>query len=50
MSYYPDPDNYSRNKIKLELDLSNTTKSDLASLKFEVDKLDKDKLTTAPTD
>ena len=30
MSYYPEPDSYSRNQIKVELDLSNyATKSDL---------------------
>ena len=51
MSYYPDPNNYSRDKIKVELDFSNhATKSNLASLKFEVDKLDVDKLATAPID
>ena len=51
MSYYPDPNNYSRDKIKVELDFSNhTTKFNLASLRFEVDKLDVDKLTTAPID
>ena len=42
---------YSRDKIKVELDFSNhATKSNLASLKFEVDKLDVDKLATAPID
>ena len=51
MSYYPDPNNYSRDKIKVELDFSNhTTKFNLASLRFEVDKLDVDQLTTAPID
>ena len=51
MSYYPDPNNYSRDKIKVELDFSNhTTKFNLASLRCEVDKLDVDKLITAPID
>ena len=64
VSYYPDPGNHGRSKIKVELDLSNyatqadlkretgvetfnlPTKSYLASLKPEVDKIDVDKLNT----
>ena len=67
-SYYPEPDNHVRNKIKVELNLSNyatktnvkgatgadtsnlPAKSELASLKAEVDKIDMDKLNPAPAD
>ena len=65
MSYYP-PYKSSSNNIKVELDLTNhATKTDLnnithvdtssfasnlAALKTEVDKIDVDKLKTAPTD
>ena len=64
MSYYP-PYIISSNNVKVELDLTNyATKTDLknithvgvssfanlAALKTEVDKIDTDKLKTAPTD
>ena len=66
-TYYP-PYKSSRNKIKVELDLSNyatkndlknithvdvssfASKTNLVALKAEVDKIDVDKLKTAPTD
>ena len=68
MSQYFPPFNNSREKIKVELDLSNyatkddvtnithvdvssfASKTNLAALKTEVDKLDTDKLKTTPTD
>ena len=61
MSYYP-PYKSSSNNVKVELDLTNyatkthvdvssfASKSNLAALKTEVDKIDTDKLKTAPTD
>ena len=62
MSYYP-PYKSSSNNVKVELDLTNYTtknthvdvssfgsKNNLAALKAEVDKIDTDKLKTAPTD
>ena len=50
MSYYP-PYRSSSNNIKVELDLSNyETKTNLAALKTEVDKIDIDKLKTVPDD
>ena len=64
MSYYP-PYKSSSNNIKVELDLSNyatkndlthvdvssfASKTNLAALKSEVDKIDVDKLKTAPVD
>ena len=50
MCYFPDPYTHIKNKIKVELDLSNHTtkfadtlelakKADLASLKWDIDKL-----------
>ena len=53
MSNYFPPYNNSSKNIKVELDLSNyATKTDLnlAALKSVVDKIDVDKLKTAPTD
>ena len=68
MSKYFPPYNNSREKIKVELDLSNyatkddvknithvdvssfASKTNLAALKAEVDKLDTDKLKTTPAD
>ena len=60
MSCYPYTDSYGRNKIKLELDLSNYAKKSyligpakkvgVASLKSVVDKLDIGKLETGPAD
>ena len=62
MSYFPEPPTHSKNKIELELDLSNyaiksdlknatcfdtsdfTKKTDLGSLKSDLDKVDFDKL------
>ena len=67
MSYFPEPHTHSKNKIEVELDLSNyaikselknTTgadtsdfakKTDLASLKSNIDKLDTDKLEKVPS-
>ena len=64
MSYYP-PYRSSRNNIKVELDLANyatrddvknithvdvRSKTNLAALKTEVDKIDADKLKTTPAD
>ena len=67
VNHYPEP-SYSKNKIKVELDLSNygskydakeatcidksgfAKKSDVASLKSEVNKLDIDELEIVPTD
>ena len=65
MSYYP-PYKSSSNNVKVELDLTNyatktdlithvdvssfASKTNLAALKTEVDKIDTDKLKTAPTD
>ena len=44
MSYVPEPNICSKNKIEVELDLSNyAAKADLASLKSSIDKLDIDK-------
>ena len=53
-THYP-PYKSSNNNIKLELDLKNITssfasKTTLAALKTEVDKIDADKLKTTPTD
>ena len=68
MSKYFPPYNNSKEKIKVELDLSNyatkddvknithvdvssfASKTDLAALKTEIDKLDTDKLNTTPAD
>ena len=68
MSFYPEPDSHSRNKIKFELDLSGySTNCDigqasgfdisefakkvvLSSLKSNANKLDADKLNTAPAE
>ena len=66
MGFYPEPDSYSWNKIRVELKLSNyATKSELkkqtgvhkqgfvtylATLKPNVNKLDVDKLKTVPAD
>ena len=65
MGYYPEPDNYIRDKVKLILDLSNyasrkelelvtgisnlAAKKDFVALKAEVDKLDINKQINAPT-
>ena len=61
MSYYP-PYRSSHNNIKVELNLDDVknithvdissfaSKTNLAALKTEVDKIDTDKLKTAPTD
>ena len=57
-TYYP-PYKSSSNNIKVELDLTNyatktdlknVTQTNLAALKTEVDKIDTDKLKTAPDD
>ena len=48
--YFPPYKSSGRNN-KVELDLSNyATKTDLASLKTEIDKIDIDKLKTVPVD
>ena len=52
MSYCP-PYKSSSNNVKVELDFdvsSFASKTNLAALKTEVDKIDTDKLKTAPTD
>ena len=47
--YFPKPWERSDGNVKVELGLSNyATKSDLASLKAEVDKVDIDKLKAVP--
>ena len=59
MSYYPEPDSHTRDKVKVVLDLSNyatnivtsdlAAKKDFIALKAEVDKLDINKLVNVPT-
>ena len=51
MSHFSEPYTCNKNKIKVEFHLSNyATKSDLDSLKSEIDTLDIDELKTAPVD
>ena len=50
MSYYPEPDNHIRVKVKLVLDFSNyAAKRNLIALKAEIDKQDIYKLVNVPT-